>query len=81
MTIPGGVGGKETLKQLIHFDPSVKAIITSGYANDPTMGNYKHHGFAGVVSKPYKIESLGKVLHDVLISKHENTNSATYVTQ
>jgi PAS domain S-box-containing protein len=60
LTISGGMGGKETVKQLADFDPDVKAIVSSGYANDPIMADYKSFGFSSVVSKPYDIEKLGK---------------------
>ncbi len=62
LTIPGGLGGKETLDKLKEIDPEVKAIVSSGYANDPIMANFKKHGFCGVVPKPYKVEDLRKAL-------------------
>lgn len=62
LTIPGGMGGKETVKQLAGIDPEVKAIVSSGYANDPIMAHYKSFGFSSVVSKPYDIEKLGEAL-------------------
>lgn len=69
LTVPGGLGGKETLEKLKEIAPSIKAIVTSGYANDPIMSNYKQYGFSGVLSKPYRIEHVSKVLQDVLDSK------------
>jgi CheY-like chemotaxis protein len=30
LTIPGGMGGKETIRKLIDVDPQVKAIVASG---------------------------------------------------
>jgi len=65
LTVPGGLGGKETLEKLKEIDPSVKAIVTSGYANDPIISNYKQYGFSGVLPKPYMIENVSKVLQDV----------------
>ncbi|MDQ6626282.1 MAG: CHASE3 domain-containing protein, partial [Verrucomicrobiota bacterium] len=32
LTLPGGMGGKEALKHLIEIDPTVNAIVSSGYA-------------------------------------------------
>jgi PAS domain S-box-containing protein len=66
LTIPGGMGGKEAIKTLLKVDPSVKAIVSSGYSNDPIMANYKDVGFKGVVTKPYTIEELSKTLQNVL---------------
>jgi two-component system cell cycle sensor histidine kinase/response regulator CckA len=62
LTVPGGMGGKETMKRLLDIDPKVQAIVSSGYSQDPVMANYRDFGFAGVVEKPYKIESLAKLL-------------------
>jgi two-component system cell cycle sensor histidine kinase/response regulator CckA len=66
ITVPGGMGGKEAIKELLAIDPDVKAIVSSGYAQDPIMSNYKQYGFAGVVPKPYNLEEMSRELHKVL---------------
>jgi PAS domain S-box-containing protein len=66
LTIPGGMGGKEAVEKLLEVDPEAKSIVSSGYSNDPIMSNYKNFGFKGVVAKPYRIEELSWILHDVL---------------
>lgn len=66
LTIPGGMGGKEAIEKLIEIDEGVKAVISSGYPEDPIISNYRDYGFLGVASKPYTIEQLSKVLHDIL---------------
>ena len=66
LTIPGAMGGLETMKQLIRIDPNIKAIVSSGYSTDPVMAEYKKYGFKAVVSKPYKIEDMGKALNKTL---------------
>ncbi|MEN6448598.1 MAG: response regulator [Syntrophaceae bacterium] len=66
LTIPGGKGGKEVIRELLELDPAVKAIVSSGYSNDPVMSNYTEYGFKGVVNKPFKIEDLAKALDQVL---------------
>ena len=53
LTIPGGMGGRETIKLLREYDPGVKAVVSSGYANDPVMGEYEKYGFCGCLNKPY----------------------------
>jgi PAS domain S-box-containing protein len=68
LTIPGGMGGKEAVKQIREIDPSVKAIVSSGYSNDPIMAQYHEYGFIGVVSKPYTIKLLGDTVQKVLSS-------------
>lgn len=66
LTIAGGMGGKEAIKKLIEIDPEVKAIVSSGYANDPIMVDFKKYGFSGVIAKPYKIKDLSKTLQKVM---------------
>ena len=66
LTIPGGMGGKETIGKMLEVDPDVKAIVSSGYSSDPVMANHRSYGFKGIVPKPYRIEELSQVLHDVL---------------
>ena len=69
LTIPGGMGGKDTIEKLREIDKGIKAIISSGYSEDPLISNYRDYGFSGVVSKPYTAEQLSRVLHDVLTGK------------
>lgn len=66
LTIPGGMGGKETLQQLLKIDPHITAIVSSGYSTNPVMANFEQYGFRGVLTKPYRIEELSAVLHRVL---------------
>jgi len=66
LTIPGGMGGKETFEKLREIDPGVIAIISSGYANEPIMAEYGKHGFKGVISKPYTLEQFKNTLSMVL---------------
>jgi CheY-like chemotaxis protein len=66
LTIPGGMGGKETMARLKELAPKVCAIASSGYSNDPIMSNYRDHGFAGAIAKPYRPAELSKVLQSVL---------------
>jgi CheY-like chemotaxis protein len=66
LTIPGGMGGKETIQRLLRIDPQVKAIVSSGYSNDPVMAEHDLHGFKGVLPKPYNADDLSKVLNEIL---------------
>jgi DNA-binding NarL/FixJ family response regulator len=59
------MGGKEAIKILRDFDPSIKAIVSSGYSNDPVMANYQEFGFCGVVAKPYTVEDLSEVIRGI----------------
>jgi len=65
LTIPGGIGGKEIIEKLKKINPNIKAIVSSGYSNDPVMANYKNYGFCDVLSKPYTVEELSAVLNRI----------------
>jgi PAS domain S-box-containing protein len=69
LTVPGKMGGKEAIQKLLEIDPHVKAIVSSGYSNDPIMADYARYGFKGVIAKPYQIEELSKTVHEVLMDK------------
>ncbi|MFZ1986037.1 MAG: response regulator, partial [Desulfatitalea sp.] len=66
LTVPGAMGGKEAVKRLREMDPHVKAIVSSGYSNDPIMANYSAYGFQKAVQKPYRIQDIGEALKAVL---------------
>ena len=66
LTIPGGMGGQEALTHLMSINPAIKAIVSSGYANDPIIADYQKYGFAGVVIKPYKFDELSEILSRVM---------------
>ena len=65
LTIPGGMGGTKTIIELLKFDANVKAVVSSGYSNDPIMANYADYGFCGVVPKPYTKIQLAEVLNKI----------------
>ncbi len=66
LTIPGEMGGREAIVRLMEIDPDVKAIVSSGYSDDPVMGEFKKYGFRGVVAKPYDIGELIEILNKVM---------------
>ena len=72
LTVPGGMGGKETVGELKRIDPEAKVIVSSGYGNDPIMTDYASYGFSGVVAKPYTMDRLGKALDGVVGADSEN---------
>jgi PAS domain S-box-containing protein len=69
LTVPGGMGGKDTIAVLKEIDPDVKAIVSSGYSTDPVLVDYERYGFRGYLSKPYRAKDLGGVLHNILKCK------------
>lgn len=66
LTIRGGMGGRDAVKNLLAIDPSVKAIASSGYSSDPITSDLRKYGFSGVLIKPYRIEDVERVLLQVI---------------
>jgi CheY-like chemotaxis protein len=60
------MGGAEILRHLREIDPAVRAFVSSGYADSATVANYREHGFAAFLNKPYKIEELRDCLNALL---------------
>jgi two-component system cell cycle sensor histidine kinase/response regulator CckA len=66
LTVIVGMGGKDCIKYLKEIDENVKAIVCSGYSNDPVMTNYKEYGFINILKKPFNINTLNKVISESL---------------
>ena len=62
LTVKGSMGGDKVLKRLLEIDPGVRAIISSGYVDDPIMKDFRKYGFVDAIAKPYKIEQLKELL-------------------
>ena len=75
LTVPGGMGGEQTIEKLRELDAKVKVIVSSGYSNDPIMSDFRKYGFCGVVTKPYDIKELSKKLSEVINDGKVNTSS------
>lgn len=69
LTIRGGMGGREAVQRLLEIDSDIRAIVSSGYSNDPVMADFRKYGFKGVVAKPYQIEKLNQVLQSVVFEE------------
>jgi PAS domain S-box-containing protein len=76
LTLPGGMGGREALKQLLEIDPTVNAIVSSGYATDATMSRYQDYGFRGVIAKPYEASELGRIVRETILSNQPSASPA-----
>jgi len=66
LTIPGGMGGREAIRELLAIDPKARVVVASGYSNDPVMANYREYGFAAMLSKPFGITELAETINRVL---------------
>jgi PAS domain S-box-containing protein len=71
LTVPGKMGGRETVRELLKMDPQACVIVSSGYFNDSIMADYEKWGFKGVIPKPYGIKELSETVADVLKDRDE----------
>ncbi|MDK9706218.1 MAG: ATP-binding protein [Desulforhopalus sp.] len=66
LTIPGGMGGMEAMRQLHDLDPALPVIVASGYSNDPVMASYRDYGFSAAVAKPFVLSELRQAIENAL---------------
>ena len=66
LSVSSGLGGKETIELLRNVDPAVKAVISSGYTNDPVVQDFSHYGFSERLTKPYNIHEMKNLLEKVI---------------
>lgn len=66
LTIPGGMGGKDAVLEILRIDPDAKVIAASGYSNDPAIAHYTEHGFVASLAKPFQLAELNETLNRVL---------------
>lgn len=66
LSVSSGLGGKETIEQLRKIDPQVKAVISSGFSQDPAVHDFSSYGFNAKLTKPYKIHELKNILEQLM---------------
>jgi CheY-like chemotaxis protein len=60
------MGGLEALRRLRALDPGLRALVSSGYSNDPILASPQEHGFEGVLAKPYTLEEIQRAISQLL---------------
>jgi len=80
LTVPGGMGGKEAVREILALDPAAKVIVSSGYSNDPIMASYQDYGFCAAIVKPFQLQELATVLGRVLQQGSEESVDRSRVT-
>ena len=66
LTIPGGMGGEETVREILSVDPEAKVVVSSGYSSDPIMEHCKDYGFSSAIAKPFDLKSLKDIIEELL---------------
>ena len=75
LTVPGGMGGRETAEQHLQIAPQTILIVASGYSNDPAMANYHKYGYSAAIYKPIDLDELSKAINTafaIMIRKSPN---------
>jgi two-component system, cell cycle sensor histidine kinase and response regulator CckA len=66
LTVKGGMGGEEAIKTIRRMAPGVKAVVSSGYADNSVLSDYRAFGFDACLNKPYTIAELRHCLSELL---------------
>ncbi len=66
LTVKGGMGGEMTLRKMQEIDPDVRAVVSTGYADNHIVAGFRSYGFAAFLNKPYRIDALKDCLSALL---------------
>ena len=70
LTVPGSMGGRETIRRLRELRPDFPALVSSGAAHDPVVADFERHGFSGAMTKPYTLDQFAEALGQLLPPGH-----------
>lgn len=62
LTVPGGMGGRETIVEVRKLSQDIPVFVSSGYADDPVMARPKDFGFTASICKPFNKKDLERML-------------------
>ena len=62
LTIPGGMGGVDTIVEIQKKGFTFPVFATSGYSEDSVISDPEKYGFSDSLSKPYKMKDLANLL-------------------
>jgi CheY-like chemotaxis protein len=66
MTLPGGMNGEDTFRELCNVDPHLIGIATSGSIDAESLPLYQRKGFAAILPKPFPLRLLGEVVEEAM---------------
>jgi two-component system, cell cycle sensor histidine kinase and response regulator CckA len=69
LTVKGGMGGEEAIWRIREIAPGVKAVVSSGYADNSVISDYRAHGFDVYLNKPYSLAALKSCLNSLVGGK------------
>ncbi|MFO7820912.1 MAG: response regulator [Lentisphaeria bacterium] len=66
LTVPGGMGGEDAFAKLKALNPNVKAIVSSGYSDEPVMSEFRKYGFQAALPKPWSLDEFKNTVSAVI---------------
>lgn len=67
MTLPGGMNGEDTFRELCHIDPHLIGVATSGSMDRESLPDYQQKGFAAILPKPFALSKLREVVEEAML--------------
>ncbi|RLC06316.1 MAG: hypothetical protein DRH34_00780 [Deltaproteobacteria bacterium] len=68
LTVKGGMGGKETVKEIRKTDKTIPVFVASGYSEDEAIANPEAFGFTASLEKPFSVAQLARIFEKYLKS-------------
>ena len=68
LTVKGGMGGKETVKEIRKTDKTIPVFVASGYSEDEAIANPEAFGFTASLEKPFSVAQLARMFEKHLKS-------------
>ncbi len=62
LTVPGGMGGEKTVKEIRKFNTGIPVFVSSGYSEDPAISRPEEFGFSDSIRKPFQVQELADML-------------------
>lgn len=66
LTVRSGEGGRDIVGPLRELLPDTPIVASSGYSDDPIMGNPRQFGFSASLSKPFLLSDLSALLAQLI---------------
>ena len=70
MTVPGGMGGRETAQRIRALDKEAVLIISSGYSTESLVGKSGENVFNASIKKPYNLAQFARIIEKELKNYH-----------
>jgi PAS domain S-box-containing protein len=70
LTIPGGMGGVDAVREIRAIDKEIPVFVASGYADNSVMKNPIEYGFTASICKPFTIAELSEMLGNYIKKGH-----------